>query len=59
MEVPSTSDEYYPQDDISEALRREELTAKGDNDSSQQWYESNLHGTFDFDPISGTYGDGR
>jgi hypothetical protein len=60
MEVPSTSeDEYYPQDDVSEALRREDLTAKGGYDDSRQWYEPNVNGAFDFDPISGSYGDGR
>lgn len=54
MEVPSTSDEYYAQDDVSEAIRREELA--GHDDSNSQWYESAFNGSVNFDPISGDNG---
>jgi hypothetical protein len=58
MEVPSTSDDvYYAQDDVSEAIRRDELA--GDDDNSSQWYESAFNGSVNFDPISGDYGVGR
>jgi hypothetical protein len=51
MEIPlsdSETDKYYPQDDVSEYQRHEQL--KGNADDSPA-YDPNIFGDFDFDTL--------
>src|SRR5690348_8330086 len=52
MEIPSNlpSDDYFPQDDVSEYQRHQELSGQ-ENDSNDEWakYDPAVHGDLDFD----------